>query len=375
MVVPAIIKAQSSSSDSSQVDVVVSRILHVFVDALPHVPDHRRVPVLVQVLTTVGPERFLWVLLGLLFSKQATTSTTSTTTTSTGSTGTSAAAENKDSALERDWDLWVSVCCEFGVKVQIQSWSRSWFSCRSFSRQRRSSRQTSRRSQSRRYRCRAPRAAPHQVPERVLLRSPAGLAALRAPGSEFGGKWSNRRRSAAATAETSGGDSSLHSLCGSKFGTKLRQPTAKYWRVLLNKSYELLDKVHSLLPSDSFISVTRGLMGNEVSNVRRKALELLNHKLQQKTTWDQNQTSLLLSLVPPLLVTVSSSSESFVNRQTALFSLKLLCRSFGSSDPRSFVEVMKTAWASSRRPTRTRTSWQQLCSARVCDRAEVPSAQ
>lgn len=53
-------------------DAVVTRIVHVFADALPHVPDHRRLPVLAQLVTTLGPARFLWVLMLLLFKLHAT---------------------------------------------------------------------------------------------------------------------------------------------------------------------------------------------------------------------------------------------------------------------------------------------------------------
>lgn len=44
----------------------------MFADALPHVPDHRRLPVLVQLVETLGPARFLWVLMLLLFKLHAT---------------------------------------------------------------------------------------------------------------------------------------------------------------------------------------------------------------------------------------------------------------------------------------------------------------
>lgn len=53
-------------------DAVVTRIVHVFADALPHVPDHRRLPVLAQLVATLGPARFLWVLMLLLFKLHAT---------------------------------------------------------------------------------------------------------------------------------------------------------------------------------------------------------------------------------------------------------------------------------------------------------------
>lgn len=60
---------------------VVIKIIRVFVDALPHVPEHRRLPILVQLITTVGGDRFLWVLLVLLFEQYVTKTVTVTAST------------------------------------------------------------------------------------------------------------------------------------------------------------------------------------------------------------------------------------------------------------------------------------------------------
>lgn len=70
-------KAQegAGAQPDSQMEVVVTRIVHVFVDALPHVPEHRRLPILKQLLDTLGPTRFLWVLLLLLFKQHTALST------------------------------------------------------------------------------------------------------------------------------------------------------------------------------------------------------------------------------------------------------------------------------------------------------------
>ncbi len=46
---------------------------------------------------------------------------------------------------------------------------------------------------------------------------------------------------------------------------------------------------------DSFIMVMRGLMGNQLASVRRKAMELLNNKLQQRTQWVEEQVKNLLN--------------------------------------------------------------------------------
>lgn len=48
-------------------------------------------------------------------------------------------------------------------------------------------------------------------------------------------------------------------------------------------------KVNALLPTDTFIMVVRGLMGNQLPSVRRKAMELLNNRLQQRTRWEEQQ--------------------------------------------------------------------------------------
>lgn len=50
----------------------MTKIIRVFVDALPHVPEHRRLPILSQLITTVGGDKFLWVLLVLLFEQYVT---------------------------------------------------------------------------------------------------------------------------------------------------------------------------------------------------------------------------------------------------------------------------------------------------------------
>ena len=54
---------------ATTVEDIVTEILRVFVDAIPHVPDHRRLPLLSHLLTRVGPAKFLSVALGLLVTK------------------------------------------------------------------------------------------------------------------------------------------------------------------------------------------------------------------------------------------------------------------------------------------------------------------
>lgn len=134
-----------------------------------------------------------------------------------------------------------------------------------------------------------------------------------------------------------------------------------------------------MLPADTFIVVMRGLMGNQLASVRRKAMELLNNKLQHRAQWDEQQVAFLhmthqnlrprpvqnntflswsvsqvaalLQLSADLLNIVGKAhgkvaeeeAEQAINRQTALYSLKLLCRCFGSTHQEAFVPALLQA--------------------------------
>lgn len=51
-------------------------------------------------------------------------------------------------------------------------------------------------------------------------------------------------------------------------------------------------QVNALLPTETFIPVIRGLMTNQLPSVRRKAMDLLNNKVQQRTRWQKSQVRL-----------------------------------------------------------------------------------
>jgi U3 small nucleolar RNA-associated protein 10 len=82
-------------------------------------------------------------------------------------------------------------------------------------------------------------------------------------------------------------------------------------------------------------------MKNEMPVVRRKAMELLNNKMQHsKDKIEDEEVPLFLGLVNQLLnVVKAAEDEVAVNKQTALFSLKVLCRVFGTAHPQTFKPV------------------------------------
>uniref|UniRef100_A0A673YEQ4 HEAT repeat-containing protein 1 n=1 Tax=Salmo trutta TaxID=8032 RepID=A0A673YEQ4_SALTR len=343
-VIPALIKANESGDGEStaHMEAVVTRIVHVFADALPHVPEHRRLPILSQLMTTLGPARFLWVLLLLLFKQHATQTN----------------ATDKDAALERDVEFWISVCCEFEVEEQLVSLIKILKYLMALPQDKEDGEELNKP---------AMRFTEKEKAEDLIFNMEAHsskelrhfkflsvsfMAQLLAAG--------NLRMFQMIPVSQCCSDvlfslleeilCYIHTVarCVEENTDK---PTGKFWRALLNKAYDVLDKVNALLPTDTFITVMRGLMGNQLPSVRRKAMELLNNKLHQKTQWQEKQVTVLLDLTGDLLAIVGHGhgkvnvmeEEQAINRQTALYSLKLLCRSFGSDHKEAFVPVLNRA--------------------------------
>ncbi|CAG4972998.1 unnamed protein product [Colias eurytheme] len=137
--------------------------------------------------------------------------------------------------------------------------------------------------------------------------------------------------------------------------TKIKdEKTAKYWRVMLHHSYDLLDHANNLLSAPMFLSVIRGLLKHTLQTVQRKAMELLNTKIQcSPEMFDNVDKELLFSLLPILLSivqTIENTSNNTnenenqdleLNQQTALLSLKLLTRLLATQNPEPFKAVLE----------------------------------
>lgn len=343
MVIPALI--QSDGGDSAEVtrnvEEIVVKIVNVFVDALPHVPEHRRLPILVQLVDTLGAKRFLWVLLLLLFEQYVT------------KTVLVAAYGEKDAILEADTEFWISVCCEFSVQHQIQSLMNIL-----------------------QYLMKLPEDKEETVLKAVSNKSESQEEML--PIFNIDTHTSKQLRHFKFLSVTfmsqllasnnfirkvleNGGPQTLKGLeqkllemvlgyinaVAQSLEKNADKLTIKFWRALLSKAYDMLDKVNALLPTETFIPVIRGLLDNPLPPVRRKALDLLNNKLQQNISWKKKTVYNFLKLVPVLLAIVphkrKSLEEQPINRQTALYTLKLLCKNFGAENPDPFVPVLSTA--------------------------------
>ncbi|XP_072265281.1 HEAT repeat-containing protein 1 isoform X2 [Pyxicephalus adspersus] len=343
-VIPSLIQAEEQSCEETRDDVekVVGKIIHVFVDALPYVAEHRRLPILSQLLDIVGAGRFLWVLLVFFFEQHVSKSVENN--------------KEKDIMLERDTAFWITVCCEFSVYNQLESLIKLV-----------------------KFLAKLPENnedLPQQIKEKTHEQKPQKqdielfnldiypakqLRHFRFLSVSFitqllahHGFISKIVKCEAAEDLRSLEQRLLEEvLCYINLVThsveaNADKPTAKFWRVLLNKTYECLDKVNSLLPTEIFIPVLRGLLSNQLSSVRRKALDILNNKLQHQTQWQEEQIEFFLGLVTDLLCIAQRNynmeeEEHAINRQTALYSLMLLCKCFGSQRQQVFVPVISVA--------------------------------
>ncbi|XP_048255630.1 HEAT repeat-containing protein 1-like [Haliotis rufescens] len=127
------------------------------------------------------------------------------------------------------------------------------------------------------------------------------------------------------------------------------KPTSRFWKAYLHKAYDMIDKIACLLRDHVFVEVISGLLKHGLPTVQRKAMELLNSRLQQvKDVVDKEQEKIMMGLVDELSAIVKQTTldsddleETGVNGQTALYSLKVLCRLLGTKHPDRFIKVLQ----------------------------------
>ncbi|XP_059178279.1 HEAT repeat-containing protein 1-like [Physella acuta] len=126
--------------------------------------------------------------------------------------------------------------------------------------------------------------------------------------------------------------------------------SARFWRILLNKSQDLMDSLVNLLPDSMFMEVVSGLMGHSLPLVQKRAIELLNTKLQHyKDNITSGQSKMLVTMAGRLKCIVhqslvkgdKSKEEDLLIGQTGLYSLKVLCRILGAKNHKQFIEVLQ----------------------------------
>ncbi|CEP08664.1 hypothetical protein [Parasitella parasitica] len=123
---------------------------------------------------------------------------------------------------------------------------------------------------------------------------------------------------------------------------------AKFWRAILKVVYDVLDKVNALLPLDAFVNVISELIRHKDSAIRRKALNIFNDKI---VSFDGHapegfedvlvqMISNLTQVIETESVVLSSEEDRAVNKQSALLCIASLAKILGSLYPGQFAEAI-----------------------------------
>lgn len=136
---------------------------------------------------------------------------------------------------------------------------------------------------------------------------------------------------------------------------RLTQTNGKIWRILMANCYDILDQVLALIYPDMLLQVVTGLLGsNNIPEVRRKALELLNKKLQQPEFVANATDDTFLRLLEPLATIIesikdkeklnkhSTTAENVSLQQQALIAIKILSVHMAHSHAPVFRQLLDT---------------------------------
>uniref|UniRef100_A0A1Y1MKS6 HEAT repeat-containing protein 1 n=1 Tax=Photinus pyralis TaxID=7054 RepID=A0A1Y1MKS6_PHOPY len=130
--------------------------------------------------------------------------------------------------------------------------------------------------------------------------------------------------------------------------SNINTPQSQYWRVMLHYSCDTLDALNSLLTEKMFLLVIHGLMVYSLSTIRKRALDLLNNKLQDKTDFinECDKEELFNVIVTPLINIIRTIEDPNLDAdqeqviQKALLSLKLIVKHLGADNPEKFRPIL-----------------------------------
>lgn len=124
------------------------------------------------------------------------------------------------------------------------------------------------------------------------------------------------------------------------------KPVQKSWHAILQNSFDILEAAIELLSPDMLLVVVENLMLHEFLLVRKKVIELLNRKLEEKY-FDVCEDRKLMKLMVPLqkicdtIGREEGTTALEVVQQSALTSIKLLARKLSEDNPEEFVGVLE----------------------------------
>ncbi|TMW40459.1 hypothetical protein DOY81_014462, partial [Sarcophaga bullata] len=127
----------------------------------------------------------------------------------------------------------------------------------------------------------------------------------------------------------------------------------KFWKVILHHLHDVLDNAISLLSAEMFLVVVNGLLQHQLLSIRKKVIEMLISKLQQRDAFFEScDAKHFHNLLKPLadivagildkedMVDVSQQNELVFLQQTALIAIKLLSKLFALKHIAEFKDIL-----------------------------------
>jgi U3 small nucleolar RNA-associated protein 10 len=343
-IIPIIIQHSSPSGGSSSrrrslsgLSLSVIEILRIFVDAVPHVPSHRQVLLLSNLINIIGSNEHLYIVVGLLTEKYVVQICNEGSTNERLTIG-----GHRDGAAALEFHLLTSLCQEFPVEVQLVTILKLL-----------------------EYIEELPSVKPlpnqlHRMTQHVTFIFNVGLHSDQQL-HQFRFSILSLAVSILAKMKSNNGESNINidsvmsifqqSLLYVNILNKYRASTStngmiKLWDSMINKVHSIIEKVVCLLSDVDFLTVLLELTMNE--EVRSKSLNILSKKLKDSQWNITTELEVILLEFVAVIVNIPLPSSipphhkmSFIH-QRALHTLKLIINRIGPNHVDRFIDVIKS---------------------------------
>ncbi|KAF7728274.1 HEAT repeat-containing protein 1 [Apophysomyces ossiformis] len=121
----------------------------------------------------------------------------------------------------------------------------------------------------------------------------------------------------------------------------------KFWRAIPKVVYDVLEKINALLPLRAFVGVISHLSKHPEMAVRRRAMDILNQKIASfEGRMPEDDEGLFIHLITDLTTLIeteaskASEEEAAINKQSALLCISSLAKLCGGIYPAQFADAI-----------------------------------
>lgn len=314
-IIPTLIRSQAGRAEDQQHEAVLP-VLRVFADIILDVPEHRRLRLYEDLLNTLGARQYLWMFLAALFESHVRNFNKDS---GAAGNGGAAAARRDDPQHQKRIDVALEITNQFDCACVLETCSRlidflhkqpaqkdeksngdgdgggggsgggvggdqmditdtSLFNVRNYTN----------------YQLRYFKYTTLQFVIRLTERTSRFVVKVAGLDADATAALKPQFKQIIVT---------ILQFIGRSVRLAAAQNAEKFWKVVLTNCYDILDQVLALIYPDMLLQVVSGLLNkNNIPEVRRKAIELLNKKLQLTHFFANCEQETLLALLGELFL-------------------------------------------------------------------------